>query len=258
MKFVGAHVPGEKDIQPWLMERRLLQHAARCSYMLSKGLVKDDKLADYYHNLGFLCADQGKLVEAEQMYQRALQGKEKARGPDHTSTLDTVNNLAALYADQGKLVEAEQMYQRALQGYEKAWGPDHTSTLSTVNNLAALYKNQGKLVEAEQMYQRALQGYEKAISPDNITTYVLALNTILNLGLLFERQADLAKARTLFSKALRGFKQVFGPDHAKSETLRDHLYALDAGVENEASIEIKECADDLQVGPSHLGIKKPP
>jgi hypothetical protein len=35
-------------------------------------------------------ADQGKLVEAEQMYQRALQGYEKAWGPDHTSTLDTV------------------------------------------------------------------------------------------------------------------------------------------------------------------------
>ncbi|KAH8748075.1 hypothetical protein F5882DRAFT_471035 [Hyaloscypha sp. PMI_1271] len=81
------------------------------------------------------------LVEAEQMYQRALQGKEKAWGPKHTSTLDIVNNLAALYANQGKLVEAEQMYQRALQGKEKAWGPKHTSTLDIVNNLAALYAN---------------------------------------------------------------------------------------------------------------------
>ncbi|KAF2786019.1 hypothetical protein K505DRAFT_193517, partial [Melanomma pulvis-pyrius CBS 109.77] len=69
-------------------------------------------------------ADQGKLVEAEKMYQRALQGKEKAWGPEHTSTLDTVNNLGILYKNQGKLVEAEKMYQRALQGYEKALGPD--------------------------------------------------------------------------------------------------------------------------------------
>jgi len=68
-----------------------------------------------FHQLGLLCADQGKLVEAEQMYQRALQGYEKAWGPEHTSTLDTVNNLGNLYADQGKLIEAEQMYQRALQ-----------------------------------------------------------------------------------------------------------------------------------------------
>jgi hypothetical protein len=86
------------------------------------------------------------------------------------------------------------------------------------------------------MYQRALQGYEKAIGPDNITTYVPVLNMISNLGLLFKRQADLVKARTMFSKALRGYEQVFGPEHAKSETLRDKLCALDAVVKNKAPV----------------------
>jgi Flp pilus assembly protein TadD len=47
------------------------------------------------------------------MYSRALAGKEKAWGPDHTSTLDTVNNLGVLYADQGRLGDAERMYNRA-------------------------------------------------------------------------------------------------------------------------------------------------
>ncbi|PVH67572.1 TPR-like protein [Cadophora sp. DSE1049] len=174
----------------------------------------------------------GKLVEAEQMYQRALQGFEKAWGPDYTSTLRTVNNLGLLYADQGKLVEAEQMYQRALeplrrsrqagrgradgklveaeqmyqralQGKEKAWGPDHTSTLSTVNNLAALYKNQGKLVEAEQMYQRALQGFEKAWGPD----YTSALESVNNLGNLYVNQGKLVEAEQMYQRALQGFEK---------------------------------------------------
>src|SRR5882762_9626330 len=74
------------------------------------------------HCLGNLYTDQGKLDEAEKMYQRALQGKEKAWGLDHTSTLYTVNNLGSLYKSQGKLDEAEKMYQRALQGYEEAIG----------------------------------------------------------------------------------------------------------------------------------------
>ncbi|KAG4431661.1 hypothetical protein IFR05_012864, partial [Cadophora sp. M221] len=123
VKFVGAHIPKETNNQPWTIQRRLLPHAARCSYMFANSLVVDDGLADDCHNLGYLYADQGKLVEAERMYHRALQGKKKAWGPEHTSTLDTVNNLGNLYADQGKLDEAERMYQRALQGYEKAWGP---------------------------------------------------------------------------------------------------------------------------------------
>ncbi|KAG4427466.1 hypothetical protein IFR05_017051, partial [Cadophora sp. M221] len=58
------------------------------------------------HNLGALFRDQDKLAEAEAMYVRALQGKEVALGPDHTSTLDTVNNLGRLYANQGKLAKA--------------------------------------------------------------------------------------------------------------------------------------------------------
>ena len=47
--------------------------------------------------LGLLYVDKGKLDEAEKMYQRALQGYEKACGPDHTSTLTTVVNLGSLY-----------------------------------------------------------------------------------------------------------------------------------------------------------------
>ena len=76
--------------------------------------------------------------EAERMYRRALDGKEKAWGPDHTSALHTVNNLGALYQNQGKLGEAEKMYRRALDSYEKVWGPDHPSTLRTINSLRLL------------------------------------------------------------------------------------------------------------------------
>ncbi len=61
------------------------------------------------------------MKEAEDMYLRALTEKEKAWGPERTSTLDTVNNLGNLYSDQGKMEEAEDTYLRALTGYEKTW-----------------------------------------------------------------------------------------------------------------------------------------
>ncbi|KAF2813522.1 uncharacterized protein BDZ99DRAFT_517773 [Mytilinidion resinicola] len=96
------------------------------------------------------------------MYQRALQGKEKAGVPEH-SILKELNNLGILYKNLGRLNEAEKMYQRALQGYEKAWGPEHTSTLNTVNNLGLLYADLGRHNEAEKMYHRALNGFEKRL-----------------------------------------------------------------------------------------------
>lgn len=105
--------------------------------------------------------DHMQLSAAKRMYRRALAGQERALGPDHPSTLDTVNNLGSLYWVQGKLEPAEQMYQRVLAAQEQSFGPDHSSTLNTVHNLSTLYWAQGKLELAEQMYQRALVGREK-------------------------------------------------------------------------------------------------
>jgi hypothetical protein len=44
------------------------------------------------------------------MFLQALQGKEKAWGAKHTSTLNTVNNLGNMYKNQGEMAEAEAMY----------------------------------------------------------------------------------------------------------------------------------------------------
>ena len=41
---------------------------------------------------------------------KSREGKEKAWGPEHTSTLDTVHNSGTLYADQGKMAEVEKVY----------------------------------------------------------------------------------------------------------------------------------------------------
>ena len=145
IKCAASHVPETSSTMWWLTQRRLLPHATQCSHFVLKNKVIFDGLEWALHCFGDLYSDQDRLQEAEAMYQWALQGKEKALGPDHTSTLDIVHNLGLLYSNQGKLQEAEVLYQRALQGCEKALGPDHTSTLTTVNNLGLLYSDQGKL-----------------------------------------------------------------------------------------------------------------
>ena len=90
------------------------------------------------HEFGVFYSENSRMQDAERMLNSALAGKEKALGPDHTSTLATVNNLANLYLNQGRLSDAERMYNRALARKGKALGPDHISTLNTVNNLAVL------------------------------------------------------------------------------------------------------------------------
>ncbi|KAF2874191.1 hypothetical protein BDV95DRAFT_616739 [Massariosphaeria phaeospora] len=227
---VGSAVPGSSTRNYSTLQRYLLPHAQACSrhivkseadwwLSINKGNNRDPDdydrqkaVLDAIHRLGILYADQGKLGEAEQMYERALRGREEALGPTHTSTLMTVNNLGILYADQGKLGEAEQMYERALRGREKALGPTHTSTLTTVNNLGILYADQGKLGEAEQMYERALRGYEEALGPTHTSTLI----TVNNLGILYADQGKLGEAEQMYERALRGYEGALGPTHTST------------------------------------------
>ncbi|KAL4985113.1 hypothetical protein BDW68DRAFT_189921 [Aspergillus falconensis] len=120
---VGYMVPSKENRDFTRLQQRLLPHA---NHLLQKERhsCQNDRINVYgaLAGLGTLYYTQGKLKEAEEMYQQALAGYEKLLSPDHISTLNT-----------GKLKEAEQMYQRALAGKEKALGPDHTSTLVTVN-----------------------------------------------------------------------------------------------------------------------------
>ncbi|KAL4986796.1 hypothetical protein BDW68DRAFT_120598 [Aspergillus falconensis] len=180
---IAGSIPSDiSDSLGHLSFSRLGAHATRLVHQrfLQNNMLDEvlpDKLDDIL-NIASLLHEQIQLVAAEEMYQRALAGREKQLGPDHTSTLNTVNNLGLLYADQGKLKEAEEMYQQALAGYKKAVGPDHISTLNAVNNLGNIYSNQGKLKEAEEMYQRALAGYEKELGSDHPQIYLVAENLL--------------------------------------------------------------------------------
>ncbi|KAJ5627818.1 Disease resistance protein [Penicillium lividum] len=119
LECVAARMPARGEREFWLLQRRLIAHADRCMETIGN-IEVNEETAGALHSLGFLYADQGRLQEAEAMYERALEGKEKACGREHTSTLGTINNLGNLYANQGRLQEAEAMFKRALEGYEAA------------------------------------------------------------------------------------------------------------------------------------------
>ncbi|MCJ1276975.1 hypothetical protein MMC21_004784 [Puttea exsequens] len=142
LTVVGSAVPSQLEPKYWLLQQRLLPHANRCLQQLSMinvlKVITDESYTNALHNLGTLYKNQGKMAEAKKMYQRALNGYEKAWGAEHTSTLDIVNNLGVLYKDQGKMAGAEKMYQRALNGYQKLRSVDHPSTTLIRRDLDSL------------------------------------------------------------------------------------------------------------------------
>ncbi|KAH8695832.1 hypothetical protein GQ44DRAFT_779701 [Phaeosphaeriaceae sp. PMI808] len=97
---MGWDVPHDSTRDYAVLQRRLLPHAQACSRwmeekhsyynesVLRRSRIEEREVVlDAIHGLGILYYNQGKLAEAEEMYIRALHGKEEALGPKHTSTL---------------------------------------------------------------------------------------------------------------------------------------------------------------------------
>src|SRR5947209_4738292 len=59
--------------------------------------------------------EQGKLAEATQVYERAVDLARRALGPEHSITADFTNNLAILYVATGRYADAEPLYRRGLE-----------------------------------------------------------------------------------------------------------------------------------------------
>jgi hypothetical protein len=100
LRCIGSHVPKESEREYWITRRRLVRHAHRCRALLANNKIEEPgsiSTLHSIHSLGLLFVSQGNLVEAEEMYKHALQGREKILSQEHISTLETVNSLGILY-----------------------------------------------------------------------------------------------------------------------------------------------------------------
>jgi tetratricopeptide (TPR) repeat protein len=124
----------------------------------------DLALADTLYNLAILRRQQGEFAEADGLYRRALEIRERKEGPNHPDVAATLNNLAGLEAAQGDYDAAQPLLERALSIRQAALGNNDVLTVQSMNNLALLYAAQGNAAAAEPLYQRAVSILEKTDS----------------------------------------------------------------------------------------------
>ena len=105
------HIASLPDVASLRSEHHRLAEALKDKYGSITEAPASEELLDEY-----MRAKTAHRTRKE--FHKALKGFEKAWGPDHTSTLDTVNNLGNLYSDLGRMAEAEEMYLRALKRYD--------------------------------------------------------------------------------------------------------------------------------------------
>ena len=141
----------------------------------------DDKQARILVRLRFLALntrnslaaayeDAGRLVEAIQLFEQTLAGRERLLGPGDPETIRSRNDLARTYRDAGRVADAVPLIEQTLAARERLSGADHPSTLASRNNLASAYRAIGRPSEAIPLFEKNAAACERLFGADHPKT----------------------------------------------------------------------------------------
>ena len=221
-------------------------------------VLVDEAERMYRIEMGEQALEGDKLVEAELLFQRALEGREATLGPKHPDTLISVVNLAALLKDEGNLDEAERLYRRALEGREVTLGPKHRDTLGSFVDIGGLLCAQKKHAEAQPYFERAVEGYTAVLGAAHLHTKNAVKSRTRNMMALagkLKAQGNVDEAEALYRRGLEGNWS------GDTETLRSVvsfatlLYEQKRHAEAQPYFERAAGGIGAEYGPSHAQTK---
>ena len=118
--------------------------------------TEDRRLPAVLDRVALIRHARGRPDQAEDLYQRALQIREKVYGPRHPAVKQSIFNLAEFYQLLGSYKKADPLYQRLVSLTEDTSKVSENAQLTeALDRYACLMRKTGRRVEAEQLEARA-------------------------------------------------------------------------------------------------------
>ena len=181
---------------------------------------RDYRLWATLSNLAFVCREQGKLAEAEGLYRRVVELRERYLGPEHAAVAGALNNLAATLHLMGRNAEGDPLLRRALTIAEMA--EDDHLIASTLNTLALTLMDLGEAARGEPLLRRALAIFEKLTGPDSLD----AAKTRNNLGTIYIAEREWGRAESELTAAAAMYEKLLDPEHPLVGKVMGNLYTV--------------------------------
>jgi tetratricopeptide (TPR) repeat protein len=188
-------------------------------------LIVEPENATFVNNLAVVYYEQGDLISARMMIERALKIDEETFGSDHPTVARDVNNWGEVMRMQGNFKDAQRMYKRAIKIWETNLGVEHPQVAIGIGNLGLVMHACGDLAGARSMFERALKIDESFFGPNHPNV----AKCVNNLGLVLRASGDLTGARIMYERALEISEASLGLDHPNIAICVNNLgYVLQA------------------------------
>jgi CHAT domain-containing protein len=193
----------------------------------------------------------GRYAEADALFRRGLALRERAEGPEHPRTAESLRKLAWLLDYEGRYPDAEPLARRALAIDEKVLGADDLETAYSLDYLGCILNEEARFAEAEPILRRALAIRQKRLPPDHVRVG----ESLNDLGQLLGDTGRYAEAEPLIRQALIIYEGAQGSESPTSAVLLTHLAAVvirqGRYVETESLLRRALAIDTKVLGPDH-------
>lgn len=237
----------------WEQCERLLSHALLVAEYIEEQEIVSEEAGRLLHETAAYLRNRARYMEAEPLFQRALQIREQLWGPVHPTVAVSLNGLALLRLDMGKYEHVEPLLQRALQIREQ-W-PDPPAVAASLTGLGIMFTYQGQYEQAESFYLRAIQAYEQ--QPESSET----ANPHNNLASLYHYQRRYAEAEPLYIRALHLYTRYLTANHPRRAYVLSNLGTLykDMGRYADAEPLLQQSLhiSEQRLGLEHHGVAYP-
>lgn len=181
--------------------------------------VSDTELGVALNFLGEQYYLSGRLVEAEPVYERAIQVRRLTHSRGHRLIGEMANRLAVIKSARGAYRESDSLFREALASLEETYGPEHPEVSRALNDLAESLFAQNKFEPARRLLERALNIQERALRANDARLS----RTRSNLAAVYVARGRYQEAVRLYEKdiALRQSKSL--PDRASLATSLNNL-----------------------------------
>jgi tetratricopeptide (TPR) repeat protein len=172
---------------------------------------RDGRVGTALHDEGVALVEAGRIAEAREIYERAIEIKREAYGPEHPQLVDTMSMLANTFLYDGQYEEALRRLEVVHRMQVVALGPTHRRVAGVVSNMAVGLLRLGRVEEAHARLAEAVGILEHAPGSEGP---LLAL-MLGNLGSVARELGRTDEARAHYERAVAIAERSGGAEDAR-------------------------------------------